>query len=219
MTAPSLPACDEVHLWLLEHRVMDTSPLSEKEQTRADKFRFEKDCQRYRFTQGAKRIILARYLSKNPADLVFEENKQGKPALPGLEFNLSHTEGLSILAVSTGQPLGIDIEKNSPQPDLLELATRVLTEAEQALLFSLNGGEQLTAFYRFWTAKEAYLKAIGTGFEVEPHQVEVELPTFNRATSLNQDPMRLMPLDCGEGFICHLARESLPQKTSWHRLE
>ena len=127
MTHPPLPACDEVHLWLLEHRETNTSLLSEKEQTRLQAYRFEKDRQRYRFTQSAKRIILARYLSQHPADLVFKENKQGKPSLPEIEFNLSHTEGRSILAVSSQSPLGIDIEKVLPQPDLLELSHRVFT--------------------------------------------------------------------------------------------
>ena len=217
MTIPPLPASDEIHLWLLEHREVDTDLLNKEEQARLEAFRFEKDQLRYRFTQSAKRTILARYLAQRPEDLVFGENKQGKPSLPGLEFNLSHTDGLSVLVVSTEHSLGIDLEKNLPQPDLLELARKVLTESEQAHLFQFADGDQLTAFYRFWTAKEAYLKALGTGFEVEPNEVEVNLPKFDEIASHNRETLALMPLDCGSDFNCHLAREVLPQKYSWHQ--
>ena len=218
MNPSSLPAPDEIHLWLLEHREADVTLLNEAERTRHESYRFEKDRQRFAFTQSSKRIILARYLGEKPHELSFDANKQGKPSLLGLEFNISHTESLSILAVSAKQSLGIDIEKVRPQEDLEELSEKVLTESEQSALLNLPTREHLAAFYRFWTAKEAYLKAIGTGFEVEPHQVQIDLPDFNAVSSPHQACFSLMAVDCGPDFRCHLAIENLPLNTSLFRL-
>ncbi|MGJ8724652.1 MAG: 4'-phosphopantetheinyl transferase family protein [Roseibacillus sp.] len=214
MTTPTLPACDEVHLWLLEHREIETARLNKEECARLESYRFERDRQRYAFTQNAKRIILANYLAQHPRDLVFEESNQGKPSLPGLEFNISHTEGLSVLGVSTAPSLGIDLEKNLPLEDLKELAKRVLTHTEQATLFELTADQLLTTFYRFWTAKEAYLKALGTGFEIEPCDVETDLPHFASISSSHRAIMQLTAIDCGQDFVCHLATESRPKNVS-----
>lgn len=213
MKHPPLPAQDEIHLWLLEHRTGSPSFLSKEELARLKNFRFESDQERYRYTQSAKRTILAHYLEQKPLALSFVENKYGKPSLAGLEFSISHTKGLSILAVSTGSPLGIDIERLEPQANLENLAQRILSNKEILVFTNLSNSKKLAAFYQFWTAKEAYLKAIGTGFQIEPQKVEAE-PAFTSAACSVSTKQELMPVSCGKEFVCHLARKNRPTKLS-----
>src|SRR5262245_49624616 len=114
---------DEVHVW---RAVLDRTPmrvrslrqlLAANEQGRADRFRFQKDREHFIVARGLLRIILGRYLNRQPNQLRFGYSQYGKPALseesgcPGLRFNLSHSHGLALFAVSRGREVGVDIEQ------------------------------------------------------------------------------------------------------------
>ena len=83
--------------------------------------------------------------------------------MPALEFNLSHTEDMILCAVTVGCPIGVDVEDTSRPADFLPLARRFFHPAETALLENLSADQLPLAFYRLWTLKEAYLKALGAG--------------------------------------------------------
>jgi 4'-phosphopantetheinyl transferase len=107
---------------------------------------------------------LSHFLKISPQQVPLAVNPHGKPHLPDdtIHFNLSHTAGYVLLAVSDHE-LGVDIE--SPRDNLAheDLARRFFTPAEHAALIALPQADRALAFFRCWTRKEALLKAVGRG--------------------------------------------------------
>lgn len=138
--------------------------LSKDEIVRADKYRILDHRRRYAITHGALRVVLSCYLGKDPSALAFEYGARGKPTLRGeaLHFNLSHSAQLAMIAVAAA-PIGVDCEKKRHLERLVDIAKRQFSSAECAELVRLPEADRLEAFYRCWTRKEAYVKALGLG--------------------------------------------------------
>jgi 4'-phosphopantetheinyl transferase len=118
--------------------------------------------------RGAMRTILGHYIHLPPREVPLEQAPAGKPLLPGtlsrLEFNLSHTQGLAVLAVTQGRSVGVDIESTRQELDLGAIARRFFSPQEQAFLASHESpAERVAAFFQLWTRKEAFLKEGGRG--------------------------------------------------------
>ncbi len=115
------------------------------------------------------RRILARYLGTASDAFAIAIAEHGKPSLAaphdasGLTFSLSHTRGLSCLAVAQGAEVGVDIEVIRREVQHDKMADRFFSPAEVRQLQSLPADEQSSAFFRIWTRKEAYLKGRGDG--------------------------------------------------------
>jgi 4'-phosphopantetheinyl transferase len=142
--------------------------LSGAERARADRFRFEKHRARWLAGRIALRHVLADALGTDAGSIAYAVGPHGKPSLTGdhagaLGFNLSHSGGCALIAVATSTELGVDIEEIHPMEDLRDVAERHFAAEERERLFSLPEDEQVPCFYRIWTRKEAYIKAIGTG--------------------------------------------------------
>jgi 4'-phosphopantetheinyl transferase len=163
---------DEVHLWawVLEPATVDVTAhveiLSRQESERMRAFHFAPDRLRYAVAHANMRRILGGYLQRRPEKVCFAANRFGKPELANeekssLQFNLSHTQSIAVLAVAQGQPVGVDVEEVRPiEP---EAATAHFSAAELSNLGTLHGDAWLAGFYRCWTRKEAILKAEGVG--------------------------------------------------------
>lgn len=110
--------------------------------------------------------VLSRYLGRAP---VLERGERGKPQLSTgeLQFNLSHSGALAAVAVSAEHPVGVDIERLRPL-EPIALARRFLAPEEADSLVAVPKAQQGAAFLRLWTAKEAYVKALGTGIGATP---------------------------------------------------
>lgn len=204
---PARPTEGEVHLWLLTHGQGNLAHLSSVERTRCQSYRLKKDRDRYAFTQSAKRQILGGYLHQAPSKVTFRENQHGKPSVEGLEFNISHTEGFSLLALTKETAIGVDIEALKPQTELTELVERICSESEKNAFSSLSRNEELTSFYRLWTAKEAYLKGLGIGFEIEPNEVETSFPDLSSCQAKDRPTLVLLEYAKNENLCAHLAFE------------
>jgi 4'-phosphopantetheinyl transferase len=151
--------------------------LDAAERDRAARFVFERDRVRYLAAHVGLRQILAGYLGAAPAELAFAEGLHGRPQLGGawagkLEFNLSHSVELALVAVTRQGPLGVDVEALRPMPDWRELAERYFTPQECAAL-SAGGADPQVEFLRCWVRKEAALKSTGIGLSEEPRDVSV----------------------------------------------
>jgi 4'-phosphopantetheinyl transferase len=113
------------------------------------------------------RQLLSDIDGRPPHDWVIEKDDRGKPHVVGadLQISVSHTRGLVAAAVSTGGPLGIDVEAIDRRvPDPLALARRFFSMDEAAALAAIASPEQQRPhFLRLWTAKEAVVKATGHG--------------------------------------------------------
>lgn len=179
-----LPAPGEVHLWRTGLDLDDAEAqarralLDDTERGRAD--RFFRPIHGARFTAGRSflRALLAAYLNRDPWDIVFVYGPQGKPTLAagaGLQFNLSHSGAEALCAVTLGDTVGVDIEACRPSRDLVSIARRFFSTDEQAAFLALSAEEQIDAFYRCWTSKEALLKAWGTGLTTPLDRFTVSL--------------------------------------------
>lgn len=154
--------------------------LAADEQARSQKFRFEADRRRFIVARGSLRQLLGRCLRLPPESLCFEYGPCGKPSLkPNLgadpwEFNLSHSQDLAVCAVANSCRVGIDLEQIRPLKQLAGLSDRCLSKREQAQL-GAGGQARDRDFLQYWTCKEAYLKAIGSGLTQSMQAVEVQL--------------------------------------------
>ena len=80
----------------------------------------------------------------------------------GWHYSLSHSRGMIALAISNSGPCGIDLEHHRQRANITELAHDWFHQSETQLLKSLTGSERTNTFYRLWTMKEAFIKAVGS---------------------------------------------------------
>ncbi len=175
-------------------------------------FRFENLRANYAIVHGILRILAGRYLREDPAKLEFCTGPYQKPyVLPRgrLEFNLSHSGELALFGFSESCELGVDVEEIVAKGDLLEIAERFFCAEEMQDLMSLPVGERQPAFFRAWTRKEAWLKAVG-------HGLRTPLDSF-RVTLRPSEDARLLHIDgnheAGRRWILH-SIDSLPRSAA-----
>lgn len=221
----SLPN-DAVHVW---RATLDQSAscrerfwqtLAEDERARADRFHFPRDREHFVVARGVLRAILARYLNTEPGRLSFCYSAYGKPALlkeasgDALRFNLSHSHGLALYAVTRDRELGIDVEHLRPHLADRQIAERFFSPGEVAVLLALPQYQQREAFFHCWTRKEAYIKARGEGLSLPLDQFEVSLAPGEPAAllSTHANPSEasrwsMLELTPGPGYVGALAVE------------
>jgi 4'-phosphopantetheinyl transferase len=180
-------AKNEVHVWrasleLPSSRVQALQQdLSEEELERAERFHFQRHQSHFIAARGLLRTILGRYLRTEPRRLHFRYGPKGKPELAGdtssraLRFNVSHSHGLGLYAVTDDRQIGVDVERIRPDVAGEKIAERFFSPREAATLRELPAEVRQKAFYACWTRKEAYLKAIGEGITLRLDQFEVSV--------------------------------------------
>jgi 4'-phosphopantetheinyl transferase len=117
-------------------------------------------------THARLRMLLAGVVNCKPEQLRIIKAEHGKPYLtdyPELAFNLSHTANKCVIVYGYHQELGIDIESNKSRVTLPALVEKCFAGEEQEYWRQLPESEQIQSFYRFWTRKEAFVKAVGRG--------------------------------------------------------
>jgi 4'-phosphopantetheinyl transferase len=182
--APNTARAREVDVWSIScepGKGIDSSAqlLSPDEQERAERFHRELDRIQFRLTHSAVRMILAQYLNVGPQELSFASGIGGKPELAshfrdtGIQFNLSHSSELALLAVAREAVVGADVEWINPEIAIGEIAERFFSAAEIQVLNALPADERVDAFFSCWTRKEAYIKALGEGLSVPLDSFEV----------------------------------------------
>lgn len=119
--------------------------------------------QSYIVSHYALRVLLARALGCALSDVEYQATAQGKPELVsgGVQFNLSHSGDRALVAISRAGAVGVDVEHCRSRARLLQLAGRFFAADEVTYVQSAR--DSTHAFYQIWTAKEAYLKALGVG--------------------------------------------------------
>lgn len=171
---------NEIDIWLVENdQLIDQSMLNDylgllnpDELKRLDRFVFPKHKKQFLISRALVRTVLGQYLEQSPESIVFARNAYGKPRIASFErslpisFNLSHTNGLSVLAVSLNDELGVDTEYLTRKVDILNLAKRYFSEQEYAGLAALDVKDFDKRFLELWTLKEAYIKACGMGLAI-----------------------------------------------------
>jgi 4'-phosphopantetheinyl transferase len=153
------------------------SRLSDEETLKAQAFKFPTLRDRYIAARGMLRETLAGYLAVDPTALKFVSGPYGKPALldEALHFNISHTADSLLIAVANFSDIGIDIEAVKLRRNFDSLAQRCFSEPEYQGWCGLPAEMQAEAFYRLWTKKEAFVKAVGRGIALGVEQCEFAL--------------------------------------------
>lgn len=205
-----------IHVWLLDKEKLSPlsfnwkSVLSFEEQERANRFHFDNDKQSFTLYHACKRIILAQYLNASPNEIEISFKDKGKPFLKDapITFNLSHTKEMALLAVSHNIEIGIDIEKIKDTDNFMPIAKRFFHPNEYQAIEKINDREQqLTYFFKLWTAKEAILKATGEGISGGLERFFINLDS-SQATELKHshlNTIKLFSLQTPTSYVAHLA--------------
>lgn len=199
MTSLDIPTLSDhtIHVWRIAldnfsktQLAQLTTLLSTDEQARVDRFVTTQLQHRALASLSALRIILSRYLACQPTALLFSRNPQGKPSLPDhpqLQFNLSHSDAWAACAVTLDQSVGIDIEAVIVRDGIDNIVQRFFSADEITAWQALPASEKNHAFFRMWTRKEAYLKALGLGLQGGLDQFSVEVSEADRTTVQQAD--------------------------------
>jgi 4'-phosphopantetheinyl transferase len=211
----------EVHIWRIALDCAATSAatlratLSLEEEQRAARFRSPELYAQWTVARGALRCILATYAQCEPSVLVFRAGPHGKPALAwpvqDIPFNLSHTNGLALVAIAGSGRVGIDAEIVRSKIEVEDLSRRFFAPAEAAEILALSPDARLAAFFTCWTRKEAFVKALGGGLSVPLDRFQVSVRSDEPARLVwvdGEESDRWSLLDVGEpGVAAALAVE------------
>jgi len=166
---------DEAHVWRAaldppaDVKAKLAPLLSQDEYQRAMRFYRPTDRDRFVAGRGILRKILSAYLALAPDEVRFVYNEYGKPFISddqnrgALSFNLSHSNGMALYAVTRGRVVGIDIEYIREDFATLEIAEHFFSKDEVAALKSLPTDQRTIGFFNCWSRKEAFIKAKGMG--------------------------------------------------------
>jgi 4'-phosphopantetheinyl transferase len=214
----------EIHVWhnqLTGTRFNENAfakLLSIDESTRMARLHRDNDRKNFLFCRSMLRILLASYLGNSPAELCFAYSAHGKPSLAtssgSLEFNLSHSNGNFLVAITLGRKVGVDIEFRNRDLNVLEIAQRFFSPAERQAIETFPDILRRDAFFACWTRKEAFVKARGEGLScpldsfdvsVMPDEETVSLAT--RPDNSEADRWTLQSLNCFPGYKAAVAVE------------
>jgi len=219
----------QVHVWRVCLELGDDQLdrfrriLEPEELDRAGRFRFERLQRHFVASRGFLRYVLARYLGKKAEELRFSHNSYGKPSLAGegtLQFNMSHSHEVALVAVTRGAAVGVDVEHIRSDFASEEIARRFFSRLEVETLKLLPKEEQVAAFFRCWARKEAYIKAIGKGLSQPLDGFDVTLAPSEPAALLRageEDTMTwsMSDIDVGSDYASALVVEGVPSQVSY----
>lgn len=178
---------ETLHLWRVYLREEPSSIrqlsclLRTEERERAARFVTEPLRARFTVCRAALRTILAGYLSVGPLEVEFCQSSSGKPYLADMRqgsmrnFNVSHSQDLAIVAICGSREVGIDVEAIRSIMDVHRLVDRCLGPFERLAYDAENTVDRTELFLRYWTHKEAFLKAVGAGLQIPLDTVEFDL--------------------------------------------
>jgi 4'-phosphopantetheinyl transferase len=169
---------NEIHLWqvnpdnITQPELLNKykSLLSDDETIKQQRYKFSHDRHDALITRAFVRDLLSYYADIAPNDWRFDKGEKDKPEIVNpplpLRFNISHTKGLIICAVTLEDDIGCDVEDTTRSNDVLAIANRYFSAIETKELFSLPKEQQRHRFFDYWTLKESYIKAWGLGLAI-----------------------------------------------------
>jgi 4'-phosphopantetheinyl transferase len=153
---------------------------SAEELLRCDRFLVAEAQRRYLVSRALVRTALSEYANVAPAAWTFAANPHGKPSIlepagTELQFNVSHTAGLAVCAVTRGAELGVDAELVDQDFAALSVARLSFTPEEAALLDAAAPEERMRRFFQLWTLKEAFIKGVGRGLNLPMKEFSIRM--------------------------------------------
>lgn len=222
----------EIHIYYLDVRQFNVDHYAEAEGSMSD----EEHARAQKLVNGRELYIASRWLLRNvlsrclglaPVAIEFVRADKGKPYLKQNEinFSLSHSGHWALLAVSRLELFGVDIEAATltDAQDINSIARNFYHPKEYANLKALTGKAQTDYFYRLWTLKESFFKALGVGISEEMANLLLDFTgngiSCSIAGKLNQDIscwQFLERLLDGQSYCALAYKSHLPVNVYWH---
>lgn len=183
---------NEIHVWWIDldqpqyivdnyYRVLD-----QDEKISILNFKTELLRKRYTVSKCVLKILISKYLDSKPEEVKFTYGELGKPFLSSsintlnLQFNMSHSNRLGMCAFTKDKALGVDIEKIREFSNLEDVAEMCMSEFEKGWFSKLPPATRIEIFYKVWTVKESFIKAIGAGLSFPMVDVEVKMNSSDK---------------------------------------
>jgi len=193
--------------------------LDSGELKRLERLRGSEVGRRWLVSRAALREILAAELRVSPASVRLRLDDHGRPRLDPvtddavLDFNLSHSGELALIAVAHGASVGVDVERLRPGRNPLRVADRFFSPAEVRAVKAVAPESQPGEFLRYWTAKEALAKGLGLGLKAPRGELELAQDADGslapaRAAGWTLTEIAALP----EGYFGSLAVEGAPAR-------
>lgn len=153
--------------------------LSPDEKARLTRFVNQESRQNFVICRGVLHFVLSQITSMLPGQVRIRNGLQGKPELVTdahmhpVNFNISHTQDLCLIAFSANLEVGVDVEKVREIKELGSMARTYLSPEEHTIWVKKPDTEKAHTFYKYWCAKEAVLKATGCGLSIHPNQINI----------------------------------------------
>jgi 4'-phosphopantetheinyl transferase len=166
------------------------STLSLDERERCDRLVFERDRRDFAAAHALLRDALSHHGRLSPGDWKFGVEAGGKPYLADqseLQFNIAHTRGLVVCALSLSGPIGVDVESIPYERDIDAISESYFAPAELADLRARHDVASRSAhFTELWTSKEAYLKALGAGLRRPLDEIAFRFPAASEIRAASE---------------------------------
>jgi 4'-phosphopantetheinyl transferase len=204
----------EIHLWRADLRIpAENGILSEDELERVTRLIFEQDRNRFIAARSMLRRICAGYTGENPKSIRFRYGTHGKPELAGagIHFNLSHSEDLAVYAFSSRLRVGVDIERIRPVADAESIVRDFFSAVDHKSFVTIDPSLKNESFFRYWTRREALLKAMALGIATPPEDLHVGVPNGYGEWSVRD-------IAVGEGFAGALAADAPEFTVVWREV-
>lgn len=160
---------NEVHIWCtsLDEKYDYTylkNYLSESELNKVNRFKIKSDNINAIVRKALSKYLLSYYLKMPIQSITLKYSYYNKPEFSGINFNSSHSKNKIVLAFSLNKNIGIDIEEIKYFEGMDQVAKSYFAKEEYEHYKYLNKSQRIYTFFRIWTSKEAFIKAIGNGF-------------------------------------------------------
>ncbi len=215
---------NQVHFWYASleanrgNLAVFRALLSADEVIRAGRFKFQKNRDCYIVSRGILRFLLGNYLGRQPETIQFVYSDYGKPALAEgnqFKFNCSHSGDLLVFGFTLANEIGVDIEHIKTDFDALDLAQNFFSPEEVRALEEVPNHQLFNSFYRCWTRKEAFIKALGMGLSFPLHSFTVSMDNDQSAELLDiqwnrgeASEWRLYPFSPNSNYVGAIALRS-----------
>lgn len=210
---------NEIHIWRVDatesNAALLQSSLTEEEQAHAGCFRLPASRNEFIVGRGFMRAVAGCYLGLAPEYIQFRLGHHGKPELANdayrakCRFNLSHSRGLILAAFTVGHEVGIDVEFLDPAICFGEIADMVFSRLENKWLSELPYRQRRLSYFRCWTRKEAFLKALGKGLSDRIRTIEILPAAEAFVARIDGVPVEehwmIKDLDVGDIFVAAVA--------------
>lgn len=203
----------EIHIWVIRwNRIADFLSeymyvLSAKERERIAGFRFDEDRMRCAAGKIVVRLLLEQYLGAESTKIRICKEKNGKPyhqeidGKKSVQFSISHSGDIVLMGFTYFPKLGVDVEQIRRLLEYREIAHNFFTKEESE---EVEKHRTVETFYKYWTAKEAYLKATGSGLAGGMDSFTVKNGNIIRSGKIQRD-WKMIPIKIDDEYAAYAA--------------